>query len=314
MRMHAIMLKTLKDLFSIRRSILFLIGVMILPFFATTIFVSSESGNSIANMTLAMQNQMAVGFFIILGFMWIIGIPVVLMAGVTCGDFISKEDQDGTLLLLVSKPVRRYEIVMGKFLAFMINAVLLSLIVLLLSAVVMSSVMETDIYVFNNMMSLVPSMFLYAVFVSFIFGALATALSSLFRSRIKTIMLLVGVTMLIFFGFMMVRGYLESMNVYEEYGFSHMDVNYHLGNSYLFFIQSSGFRMMPVYQGIMGQFTGTYDAADLNKLYDSDVGAMPPELQPKEYNTPLASMMIWTGIALALLLLGILKFERKEVS
>jgi len=194
----------------------------------------------------------------------------------------------------------------------MISAVLLELIVLLLSALVLSGAMQIDIYIFDNILSLIPSLFLYSVFVSFIFGAIATALSSLFKSRIKTIMTLVGITILIFFGFMIMRGWLGQ--AYEGFYLNYMDVNYHLGNSYLFFVQSSGLRLVPIYQGIMGQFTGTYDAADISLLYDRDTGAMPPALEPKSYNTPAESMLIWTGIAVALLLLGILKFDRKEIS
>jgi len=311
MRLHTIMLKTLKDLFSVRRTLSFIIALISIPFFGSMIFAS---GAGLSSMTLAMQNQMIMGFFIILSFIWIAGVPLVLLAGVTCGDFISKEDQDGTLLLLVSKPVRRYEIILGKFLAFMLSTVLLELTALLLSTLIISTAMGIDMYIFNNMLSLAPYIFLYSVLVAFVFGAVSTALSSLFRSRIKTIMTMVGVTILIFFGFMVVRGWLEVGGIYEEYGLNNMDINYHLGNSYLLFTQASGFRMAPIFQGIMGQFTGTYDAADMGKLYDMDIGAMTPSLEPKSYNTPAASLLIWVCIAVVILLLGMMKFERREVS
>ncbi|MBN2330623.1 MAG: ABC transporter permease subunit [Candidatus Aenigmarchaeota archaeon] len=311
MRFQVIMFKTLKDLFSIRRSLLFIIGVMIVPLVAGGMF-SGGDGAALGDMTLAMQNQMVLGLFIILTFMWMAGIPLVLLASVTCGDFISKEDGEGTLLLLVSKPVARSEIIIGKFLAFMVSAILLQMIVLLMSSLLMASTMHLDVYVFNNMLSLIPSLIMYSVFVSFIFGTIATALSSLFKSRIKTIMTLVGITILIFFGFMMIRGWLGS--AYEGYYINYMDVNYHLGNSYLFFVESGGLKLIPIYQGIMGQFTGTYDAADINKLFDRDIGALPPALEPKSYNTPAASLAIWTFLALALLGLGIYRFQRKEIS
>jgi len=156
MMFHAIMIKTLKDMFSIRRSILFIIAVMIVPIIGSGIF---NENSQVSLMTLAMQDQMVVGFFIIISFIWIAGIPLVMLAGVTCGDFISKEDADGTLLLLVSKPVRRYEIIIGKFLAFMLSAVLLEAIALLLSALLISGVMESDVYIFSNMLGLIPHLF-----------------------------------------------------------------------------------------------------------------------------------------------------------
>jgi ABC-type transport system involved in multi-copper enzyme maturation permease subunit len=311
MRFQVIMFKTLRDLFSIRRSLLFLVGIVVVSLIAGGM-LGGEEGSGIADMTIAMQNQMVLGMFIILSFMWIVGIPLVLLASVTCGDFVSKEDSDGTLLLLVSKPVARSEIIIGKFLAFMVSAALLELIVLLLSILVMSSTMQLDIYIFNNMLSLIPALFMYSIFVSFIFGTIATAFSSIFKSRMKTIMTLVGITILIFFGFMIIRGWLGT--AYESYYLNYMDVNYHLGNSFLFFVEASGVKLVPTYQGVMGQFTGTYDAADINKIFDRDIGAMPPTLEPKAYNTPAASLAIWTFLALALLGLGIFKFQRKEIS
>jgi ABC-type transport system involved in multi-copper enzyme maturation permease subunit len=311
MRFQVIMLKTMKDLFSIRRTLLFLFAVMLVPFVASGMF-GSEGEMGFGEMTLAMQNQMVMGLYVVMAFMWIAGIPIVLLASVTCGDFISKEDQDGTLLLLISKPVHRYEIVIGKFLAFMVSAVLLELTVLLLSSVVIYFVMGVDIYIFNNILTLLPSIFLYSVFVSFIFGTIATAMSSFFKSRIKTIMALVAVTMLMFFGFMIIRGWLGS--AYEGYYLNYLDVNYHLGNSYLLFVESSGVRIIPIFQGVIGQFTGTFDAADINKIFDRDVMAMPPELEPKAYTTPAVSVAIWTALALGLLLIGIMKFGRKEIS
>ncbi len=309
MRMHAIVLKTLTDLFSVRRSILFLIVVLILPVIGSGIFNESMQ---ISSMSLAMQDQTVLGFFIIISFLWIVGIPVVLMAGITCGDFISKEDQDGTLLMLVSKPIRRYEIVIGKFAAFMISSIILEITSILASALIFSSSLGIDVYTFNNIISLVPSLLAYSVFVAFIFGAMATALSSMFRSRIKTIMIVVGLTMLIFFGFMIARGWLG--NNYEGMGFNYMDVNYHLGNAYLFFLDASGYRMAPLYQGMLGMFTGTYDISNPGSLYDIDIGAMPPEIAPKNYTTPLQSMLIWSGISVAMMALGLLLFERRDIS
>ncbi len=189
---------------------------------------------------------------------------------------------------------------------------LLSITALLLSALIVASVLEIDVFVFGNVLSLVPPLFLYSIFVAFVFGAIATALSSVFRSVTKTDMIIAGITILVFFGLMMMRTWLGVL--YEQYSVSYLDVNYHLGNVFLFFLDSSDYRMAPMYQGIMGMFTGTYDAADIAVLYDMDIGAMPPQLPAKAYTTPLQSMFIWTGLAVLLLLLGIFKFEKKEVS
>ena len=105
MRFHIVMLKTLKDLFSIKRSLVFLI-ICLIPVF---IFANVSQREAVFNfkvMTLPMQIQMMNGIFIIMSFIWIAGIPLVLLAAMTCGSFISKEEQDGTCLLYTSPSPR----------------------------------------------------------------------------------------------------------------------------------------------------------------------------------------------------------------
>ena len=309
MRMHAIMIKTLKDMTGLRRTLLFLVGVLIVPLLGSGMF---SEGTQISSMSLAMQDQMIVGFFIVISFMWMAGIPLVLLAGLTCSGFIAKESEEGTLLMLVSKPIRRYEIVAGKFLAFMVNSILLSTTAILMSALIVTSTTEADAYIVGNVMSMVPPLLLYAVFVTAVFGSMATALSAISRSGMKAGMVMAGITILIFFGMMILRMWLGGF--YEGYYISSVDPNYHLGNAYLLFVESSGYRMAPMFQGIMGTFTGTFDAADMYRLYDVDIGALPPELAPKPYAAPVVSLALWVLVACAFFAAGLLRFERREVS
>jgi ABC-type transport system involved in multi-copper enzyme maturation permease subunit len=289
--------------------------MFIVPFIGSQIFSEGAFGEaSFDSFTLAMQNQMVMGLFIIMTFLWTAGIPLVLLAAVTCGDFISKEHQDGTLVLLISKPVKRFDIIIGKFVAFMLSTLLLQLIAVLLTVVVIHSSLEADIFILDNMLSLVPSVFAYSIFVALVFGMIATSFSCLFKSRIKAIIVLVALTILIYFGFMTFRGWFIALGYYKVSGFSYLDVNYHLGNTYLYFLQSSGFRLMPIYQGILGQFTGTFEASDPGKLFDADLRAMPPTLEPKNYNSPFMSLIIWLILASVILAFGILRFERKEIT
>lgn len=312
MRGQVIFFKTLRDLSGLKRNLLYLLVIVLIPALASYIMGgSAPEGIPFSDMTLAMQTQFAAGIFIVLGFIWIAGIPLVILSALTCGAFIASEDEEGTLLLLVSKPVRRVEILAGKFLAFLLNAALLELAGLLLAPLAMHFALATDVIVLESMLSLVPQMFLYSLFVMFVFGAVSLALSSLTRSRTKTIITVVVLAILIFFGFMTARGMLGAY--YEKYSFQYIDVNYHLGNAYLSFIGSSGFRVMPIFQAIVGQFTGTYSVADIAKIFDQDIGAMPPSLEPIAYVPTEVSISLWLILAIALLALAALDFERREV-
>lgn len=311
MRFHTVTFKTLEDLFSIRRSILFLIAVLIAPVFVS-LAVSGDNVFSFGTMTMATQVQMVNMLYIMLVFIWVAGIPMVLLASITCGDFVSKEEQDGTLLLLISKPVRRYEIVLGKFLAFVANMLILQSLAIFLTPLILYSLLPIDPFVLDSMAGLAPAMIFYSIFVSLVFGALATGLSCISRSRMKTIIILVSMTIAVFFGFMVFRGWMDAANLYEPYGVW-MDVNYHLGNSYMLFLDSTGYRMTPPLQSVLGGFTGVFDATDPSKLYDKDLGAMYTSLTPKDYASPAASLVLWLGLAFVALIAGLFRFQKREI-
>jgi len=277
-----------------------------------SIIASSDQTLNFANMTLANQVQTVNMIFIIMTFFWIAGLPLVLSISVTCGDFISKEENDGTLLLLVSKPVRRYEIITGKFLAFIVDILILETVAIIFTPLIMYWLLPIDPYVLDTMVGLIPSLILYSLFVALTFGAIAIALSSISKSRFKTIMILVAIAIAVFFGFMVFRGYMNAAGIYDPYG-AWVDVNYHMGNSYMFFLDSTGYRMTPPLQAVLGSFTGTYSAVDPSMLYDQDIGAMYPSLTRTDYVSPLASLFGWSLFTVLLLVLGILRFQKREI-
>jgi ABC-type transport system involved in multi-copper enzyme maturation permease subunit len=266
----------------------------------------------LANMTLANQIQTVNMFYIILVFFWIAGILLVMTASFTCGDFITKEENDGTLLLLTSKPVQRYEIVLGKYLAFLINIIILQILALVITPLIMYWLLPVDPAVLDSMASLIPSMIVYSIFIAATFGALATSLSCISRSRFKTFIVLIALTITVFLGFMLFRGYMVGAGVYDPY-LSWCDVNYHMGNSYVLFLDSNEYRMSPTLQAILGSITGTYDAADPGMLYDKDIGAMYPSISRTDYISPILSFLGWIGFTVMLLFVGILRFQKREI-
>ncbi len=313
MRLHVIFLKSLHDLSGVKRCLIFLGVLLAVPLIASIAIAESDPmGVPFSKLTLGMQVQFTTGLFIVLAFLWTAGIPLVLLTGLTCGSAIAKDDEEGTLLLLVSKPVGRAEIVLGKSLAFAANAAQIELAALLLTPVAIHLVAGTDILALETMLSLVPWLFLYSLVVLSAFGALSLALSSLMRSRMRTLIVVVALAILIFFGIGTARGLAGGF--YERYGLYAVDLNYHLGNAYLVFTERSGVRVMPIFQGIIGQFTGTYDAGDIEKIFDRDIGAMPPALEPKGYLPEEVSLALWLALGIGMLALAILDFERREVS
>lgn len=314
MRFHIVMLKTLKDLSSLKRNLIFLV-LCLAPVFAMSVIMKAEAVFKSGAMSLTMQTQIIAGIFIVLSFIWLAGVPLALLAAFTCANFISKEEADGTLLLLVSKPVRRFEIILGKFLAFLINVALLELIVLLSAPLIIFNLMGIDPFVLDYLLRLVPSIFLFSMFVAFIFGAISTTLSVFSKNSAKTVIVLVALVILIYFGFpFVVRGWTTPSGIYDKYGLNYIDVNYHLGNSYILFLGNC--KIMPPLQAAVGQFTGVYEGGtgrDPTGFYDSDLAAMRPSMELKSYNPPAFSLGIWLALSILIFVGGLLTFERKEI-
>lgn len=310
MRFQTIMIKTIKDLFSIKRNIIFLALMIVAPFVISMII---NMNFSLQAMTLANQIQTVTLFYIMLIFFWVTGILLLMFSSITCGDFITKEENDGTLLLLTSKPIYRHEIIIGKYFAFLANILLLELVALVTTPLIMYWLLPIDPAVLDSMATHIPYMFLYAVLIAVTFGALATAFSSISKSRFKTIISLVAMTLTIFLGFIMFRGYMIGMNVYDPY-VVWSDVNYHMGNSYVLFLDASDFRMSPTLQAILGTVTGTYSAADPGMLYDKDLGALYPSIARTDYINPIVSFFGWIGFTTVMFFLGIIRFQKREIT
>ena len=108
-----------------------------------------------------------------------------------------------------------------------------------------------------------------------VFGAVASAFSVMSKNPIKSITVLVLLTIFIFFGFSTIRSYTVSSGVYEKYFIYMFDVNYHLGNTYDYFVTKS-VKMVPFLQYPLGGFSGIYDIN--REIIDFDQGIMLPSL------------------------------------
>lgn len=308
MRFHIVLSKTLNDLMSLRRTVaLVLLGVSVPIAMAVTAWRHSPQ---ISQMSLEMQIHYVINNFSIALFMWVAGFFLAITVATTAAGFISKEDSEGTLLLMVSKPIDRFEIVLGKFLALVVNSMVLQALILLISVAIFWIVLPLDPDTFRALVKLVPWMFLYSIVVTLAFGAIATAFSALMKSRVKIMLVLMIIIMVVFFIGMVVRT--TSPEVYEDYRLYYPDLGYHLGNSFGVFLDhvESG-KVLPESQALLGKFAGTYKS--IEQSFDPDIGAMPASLEATGYVSPAISLAIWLVIFAAALGLAMAAINRKEV-
>lgn len=307
MRFHVILSKTLVDLLSLKRTIgLVLLGVSI-PLMMSFVW----RGEMIRTpMSLEMETHYIVDGFTLLLFMWVSGLCLAISVATTAAGFISKEDTDGTLLLMVSKPINRFELVLGKFLALVINAMIIQTVVLLLSVLVVWIVTPLDPDTFGALLGLLPWVFLYSLLVTLAFGSVALAFSALMKSRVKITLVVMLLIMLVFFVGIIPRVVFST--AYESYYLYYPDLGYHLGNTYTMLIdQAEAGQMMPQNQPFMTVFAGTYKG--MEESFDPDIGALPPSLELTNYVSPAVSTVIWMGVFVIMLGLAVWAIERKEV-
>ncbi len=315
-----VMEKTIRELMSLKRLVTVLIVGLVPAIFLGSV-VWGESFRS-GTMSLEMQVHSLVGYFLLISFMWIAGIYLAYVITASGMDFISKEEEQGTLLLMVSKPISRFQFILGKFLALLVTTLLLELVILFGSITVFWALLGLDADVIKPLIGLVPWIFLYSVIVIILFDALTIAISALFRgSVIKTVITMLMIMLIFGLGPILRAAW---PTTYDNYNLHYIDPGHHLGNIYVSFSnQAESGRMTPQIQAYLGLFTGTYKAGmeemvlamftGSSESFDADIGAMPPSLEKTDSISPAVSVLLCLAVSAAALGVARVAINRKEV-
>jgi ABC-2 type transport system permease protein len=306
-----VMKKSLEDFFSIKNTIFYTCIMLIVPLFFSLITRANDTFK-IDSMTLDMQAVFISNIFIVMSFIWLAGLPLVLFSIIKCAPFISGEDSKGTLLVLVSKPLKRYEIILGKMLAFMIYIAVMQAALLFVTAYIWTLIYGLDAYVFSRLLASIVPIYFYSIFVGFLFGTISTALSAITKSTVKIITILVLMAIIIFFGGAMIRSFTVPTGIYVNSHLYLYDVNYHLGNTFDIFVGGQNAKIIPTMQLVLGSLSGIYDSS-VSGASDIDQGIMYSSLKYNHYVPAALSFFLWIVFALILILTGIILFERRAI-
>jgi ABC-type transport system involved in multi-copper enzyme maturation permease subunit len=316
-----IMNKTVNELMSFKRLITMLvIGLAPAILFGAGIWRESFRSGALS---LEMQIWTMVGYFLLISFVWIVGAFIAYVIFIGGLDSISKEEESGTLLLIVSKPISRFQFILGKFLGLLVTTLLFEIIILLGSLFIFWLTLRLDPDTVSALLGIIFWIFLYSIIVVIFFDALTIAMSTLFKNQVLKITLSIVLVGFIFTFGLLLRAQWPS--TYEKYHLSYIDPGYHLGNIYVSAVeQAESGRMTPQIQAYMGIINGTYSTGTEGTLlvmftgasrsFDPDIGAMPPSLERTNYINPIFSMLICLVISAAALGAAKIAIERKEVS
>lgn len=307
MGFRSVFWKTLTDLTGWKTLLLFAIPLVTLMAVLPTYFMFRTEYQTHQAAIHNATNQ-----FLAVSFLWISGFFLAFLVVANAAGFVAKEESDGTLLLLSSKPVSRRQIVLGKLAALVIRTVLLEAVLLTLVAVLFRFVLGLEEDALVALLKAIPWIVLYSVLVIAFFGAISLALSVLTKNLVAIMVIMSCLVMFSFLLGPLIRQIMPNAgNSYIEYHVYYVDPSYHLQNSFVLFQEhASGGSLAPQYArwfGSAGIVAEPGDAGNLggDNLY-YPVGAA-------GHVSPAVSAVILLAVALGATCLAMWAMQRKEI-
>ncbi len=306
---RAVFRKTLSDFTGARLTAAYLAFVSV-PLLLFSKIASST--NIIPVISMDLRTEYLFGFFSVFVVLWICGVALSILAAYFGSALIAQEASDRTLLLLATKPISRKSIFISKLAAMLAALAIQISLSLALATYIWVSSFDLDLSALLMFLSKLPIFAVYALFVALFFGTLSASISAVSSSRLRAVLPSILLIIVAFFVFIQIRGATRAMGGYDGLlGFS--DIGYDLGNIYISTLEKGGIRTIPLIQGIIGKFMGTYRTPQNLMEIDYDHGVILPQLEKEEFRTAGQSAAKLSAISLSLTLLGMLAFSRRDI-
>jgi ABC-type transport system involved in multi-copper enzyme maturation permease subunit len=309
MGFRAVVRKTLIDLTGWKRTLILLVLGLLIPVL-NGIFWRFELQN--AGLSPDMETFFLLKRFIGISFIWTSGLFLAFAVVTSAAGAISKESNDGTLLTLVSKPIARRQIVLGKMAAIVMHALLTITVILLIQAVILWFVLPVEAPTFYALLTAIPWVLLYSLLVILVFGSISLALSSLIDNQVVITVLACGLILFTFLFGSISMMFIRNPQTYENNYVYMIDGSYQLGNAFAPALeQALGGEMLPAGElGEITYFTGIFKGGRSGGGSSSDY-SYPGELA--NYVTPAVSAILLMVLVAGALTVAVVTTERKDV-
>jgi ABC-type transport system involved in multi-copper enzyme maturation permease subunit len=307
--------KTFVELFSMKRVLPYLFLSIIFPFIFSTIVSESLAGN-LADMNISYQISTITSYFAFYSFFWNAGILLWIFCGLTASTFISSEENSGTMIFLLTKPVRRTTIYIGKFLGYFLNMAILQFVSLLIGLTTTCSLFGVSRTVFSQGMYYLLPIYIFSLIMIAAVGLILGFLSIINKRIVVSVLVNMFLLIIIYFLGIIFRVAIPS---YYEAGYLYIiDIGYNLSLIFTLFLNLFGFQPTPFFQQNIGMFFGTYvaqfgDSSELIQGIDPENG-LTFLLPETGYINPMVSLVVLVVITVLLFILGIILLERKDIS
>ncbi len=312
-RMMVLFQKTWRDLFNLKKLLILIVIISAIPLLIVT-FARATINPDISPYSASMKI-----LFLMLPMVYFLSFGMIysIFVGSQSAGLICEEIEKGTMLILISKPIGRIQIFLGKFLAVFFFAALIALLSTFAIGWFGVLIATANMEHFIVMVPRLWFLFFYSLYINLIFCSISMALSSIMKSGKKVGGIIIAIVLIAFFGFFMIR--MLASTFYVQYYLYLVDIGYHLGNVFVLFNTIFGaFPPTSAWQIDFSMFTGVFDAPSLfgfggqglDSAQQIDLGGYPL----KNYVSPLNSFLIWTGFSILLLIFGLIKLKTREIS
>lgn len=298
--------KTFQDIYSLKKIIITLIVISIFPLIFVLLPTTVDFG-------LISPNHAAtiIGFALVFpAFFWTLGLVYTIIIGTSGAPLIAEEIKSGTMLLLVSKPISRIKIFIGKYIAVYLYGMLISFFSIFAIGWIGVFIKSGNIDHFISLIPFLTALYIYSLFILFLFTSITMALSSIFKKARSTSTLVILISILSYVAFLLIRTLTGQL--YVTFQLYHFDLGYHLGNIFILFVET--FNAVPPsisWQMWFANITGVYS---LGTSIDPDQNINLGGLEKTNFYLPVFSLLIWILIAALLLVFGIWSLRKREIS
>jgi ABC-2 type transport system permease protein len=305
MRVTVIVKKTVGDLLEPKWIGAYLVGYAAVAWFFALALTNNEIAENVSELPLAQQELQLLASYVTVSWIWGVGIPILVLGAVFGANSLAKEAETGTLRMLLSKPIRRWEVLVGVFVGNVLSLFLVGIASMLLMAVALYQQSGTAAAALNGgVFAILPENVLLLGFVSVLVSALGVAVSVVTQSRLQTV--LGGLSLSVsFFTLWLVR--LINRPLYEEYRLYLLDMSYHLGNVYALVHATVGESLSTEVKLVFGNLSGLYD------LEGAGSNGPPESVELAGYVDPIVSLAGLSVLAVGLLAVAIYRFEQLDI-
>lgn len=297
----AVYRKTLGDLSEPKAILTYLVVFGAVLWFLLLGFTNNEIPDAVGQLPLGEQELELLTAYVPLTWLWGVGIGLLAAGALFAALTLATEAERGTLDLLLSKPVRRWEVLVATFLANVTFLFAVGVAGLLLVATFLFRMGGFSAAALGGgVFAVLPATLLYALFVCVFVNAVGMAASVATRNRLQTAAV-TAVVPVLFFVLFVVR--LLPGSIYEDYYLYAIDVSYHFGNVYALLLGAVGELPVEV-QAQLGFWAGVYEVPE----------ELPAEsLDPVGYVDPAVSLALCLLVIGGLLVVTSVKFQRLDV-